>query len=83
MKKAQGISINTIIIAAIALIVLGIVAYLLMSSTGKFQKGVAECEKKGGKCMQHCTDEYPIPIFHGCYDAGEYHKDYVCCIKPD
>jgi len=49
-KKAQGISINTIIIAAIALIVLVVLVMIFTGRLGLFSKGVEETTT----CDQAC-----------------------------
>ena len=49
-KKAQGISINVIIIAAIALAVLVILFAIFTGNIGKNVKEVNECKNKGGLC---------------------------------
>jgi|FLOH01.1.fsa_nt_gi hypothetical protein len=54
-KKAQGISINTIIIAAIALLVLVILSVLLLRGGGNIVDGTA-CEGVGGTCASSCSD---------------------------
>ena len=51
MKKAQGISMNVIIIAAIALIVLVILSVIFIGRMGSFGKESANCESLGGQCM--------------------------------
>ena len=50
-KKAQGISINTIIIAAIALAVLVVLFAIFTGRLGSFSKGVQETDT----CAQKCT----------------------------
>lgn len=52
-KKAQGISINTIIIAAIALIVLVVLVMVFTGRISIFGKGV-DSVFKGGKCVDTC-----------------------------
>ena len=47
-KKAQGLSLNVIIIAAIALLVLVILAVIFMGRLGVFRKGSGDCETLGG-----------------------------------
>ncbi|MBI4450504.1 hypothetical protein HY642_00890 [Candidatus Woesearchaeota archaeon] len=43
MKKAQGLSINTIIITILALLVLVVIAAIFTGRIGIFGKGVATC----------------------------------------
>jgi len=74
-KKGQGISINVIIIAAIALLVLVILSVLLLRSGGEL---VVDCNDVNGVCVGNCAD------------AGELYTSYstakcpleeqVCCI---
>ena len=54
-KKAQGLSMNVIIIAAIALLVLVILAVLILRAG----KGVTEgtgCSGVGGRCYSSCSE---------------------------
>jgi len=81
-KKGQGISMNVIIVAAIALLVLVVLSIIFLGRTGDFGKGVADCENKGGQCESggDCTT-----------DADEYNTKFpgwkcptttdACCIK--
>lgn len=46
MKKAQGLSLNTIIIAAIVLIVLVVLWAIFTGRMGGFTRGIAEAEDK-------------------------------------
>ena len=50
MKKAQGISMNVIIIAAIALLVLVVLAIIFMGRMGLWGEQTTACENKGGMC---------------------------------
>ena len=79
-KKAQGLSMNIIIIAAIALLVLVILAILFIGRTGIFAKGVDECK---GQCIEDDGSANP------CASVGTYYKPNVgdcpedkpvCCI---
>ena len=58
--RAQGISINTIIIAAIALIVLVVLVAIFTGRIGLFSKGIGDvstCNSLGGSCSITCTGE--------------------------
>ncbi len=81
-KKGVAIAFNTIIIAAIALVVLAIIMYLLISRTAIFQRSVGDCEAKGGICQKTvCSgDKYPILAFKGCYEGGKYNESFYCCV---
>lgn len=71
-KKAQGLSMNVIIIAAIALLVLVILSVLLLR-TGVLLNTGTGCDGVGGKC---------IPADESCADlAGEYVRSGQGCPK--
>jgi hypothetical protein len=75
MKKAQGMSMNVIIIAALALIVLVILAVVFMNKMGGFVTETDTCENNGGRCV------YGAPI--GSNPCGEYEvrktgRNYMC-----
>ena len=76
MKKAQGISLNVIIIAAIALLVLVILSVIFMGRMGTFGREASDCENKGGKCLSECDDDYPTRYTAWTCPAEED----VCCI---
>ena len=91
-RKAQGLPMQTIIIAVLVLLVLGIMAFFLIKGTGKFTRGVGECTEKGGKCddlldktCQEKDPNYPIYGFKGCYvkeSANDVYKENnICCLK--
>ena len=49
-KKAQGISMNVIIIAAIALLVLVILSVIFIGRMGSFGEETGSCESQAGTC---------------------------------
>ena len=66
-KKAQGLSMNVIIIAALGLIVLVIMVLIFTGQIGVFSKSVS-CEARGGECLEDiggnkCPDHLPIKIY--------------------
>ena len=84
-RKAQGLSLNTIVIAAIVLIVLVVVITLFYRSTGDFDSDIqsaaeSKCEtpliqrSKETGCR---SDEKKIYESFGT----EFNKDKVCCRK--
>ena len=76
MKKAQGISLNVIIIAAIALLVLVILSVIFMGRMGTFGTQTNDCENKGGSCLETCEGDYPTPYTAWtCPEEGQ-----TCCI---
>ncbi len=88
-KKAQGISVNVIIIAAIALLLLVILSVIFIGNLGQFGAGVAECENKGGKCADpgvDCgdadTDVETYPTQYSAWSCTtEDDEARKCCIQ--
>jgi len=79
-KKSQGISMNTIIIAAIALLVLVILAVIFTQRMGWWSRSSQDCEKVGGKCdIVSCTDGW---IEHPSAVCDKSQGNY-CCIRYD
>ncbi len=83
MKKAQGISINTIIIAAIALIVLVILIAIFTGRMGIFGQGLDNAQQV--ECKTETVDGEPTPskdcpaarTMYGKYKNVE--TGFVCC----
>jgi len=78
MKKAQGISINVIIIAAIALLILVILSVLVLRSGGKLTAGTG-CQAVDGICVSSfdtCPDGLTTDITRGCPTEDQP----KCCI---
>ena len=55
-KKAQGISINTVVIVVLALIVLAILAFVVFNTSDSFDQSSA-CYQEGGRCVAQGTCE--------------------------
>jgi hypothetical protein len=83
MKRAQSISMNVIIIAAIALLVLVILSVIFMGRMGIWGKSVDDCVNKGGQCNYNpttgCPAEYTHYAMWSCPSDTETVK--YCCIK--
>lgn len=82
-RKAQGISLNVIIIAAIALLVLVILSIIFIGRMGKTREEVDRCETNGGICADDCAElgDYVREVStYTCYTEGEV-SDQKCCIK--
>ena len=56
MKKAQGLPLNTIVIAALVLLVLVILALILTGKLGTFAQRTNECATNGGSCTTAICD---------------------------
>ena len=56
-KKAVSLTFNTIIIAVLGLIVLGVLIFMLIRTYGNSSEATA-CFEKGGVCKKTCTGLY-------------------------
>ena len=78
-KRGQGISMNVIIIAAIALLVLVVLSVIFMGRMGIFSRGSSDCKNQGGVCAATCgtgdAANFPTP-----YTAAECASGQTCCI---
>ena len=83
-RKAQGMSMNVIIIAALAIIVLIILVVIMGGKFKIFGGATRSCETQGGSCsgsledlnsITGCPDNYAKMAFTDCND-----KDEVCCV---
>jgi len=50
-KSGQGLSLNYIVLAAIALIALTVIVFVFLGRIGKAKTNLDDCEAKGGNCM--------------------------------
>ena len=88
-KKGQSISINTIIIAAIALAVLVVLFAIFTGRMGIFSKGIQETDTCEQKCSSLNMNQgtHPTAEGEGCTTgqkiAGVYKGNpYGCCCVP-
>ena len=82
-KKSQGLSVNVIIIAALALAVLLVLMVIFTGGIGKTSENLGSCLTKDGKCADKdgkCPDGYSIPIFVAG-DCKESKPKNLCCIR--
>ena len=77
-KKAQGLSLNTIIIATLAIIVLIVVVLFFTGKFGDANSALENCEAKGGEpsATVPCANG-GVPTPTGSDVEGEKY----CCIK--
>jgi len=87
-KKGAELSLNVIIIAALALLVLVIVAVIFMGRTGTFNKQSNTCENMGGYCSRTgCLDGEVKAGYYSCNMDNDNTQnegqsiDGVCCLK--
>ena len=80
-QKAQGLPMNTIIIAVILLLLLVVVIYIFSAKgIGPFSRGLGDCVNKGGSCKVSCSKD-EASVSTGCYDeSGEFQDMYFCCV---
>jgi hypothetical protein len=85
-SKGQGISINVIVIAAIALLVLVILSTLVIRSGGVLNRGT-QCEGSGGVCRvstsaggDGCSAGETQDTNKAC-EKDSFDQARVCCIK--
>lgn len=59
MKKAQGLSMNVVIIAALAIIVLIIVVFMFVRGAREGGTAFFDCRSRGGECVpkDSCKDD--------------------------
>lgn len=86
-KKAQGLSMNVLIIAVIALVVLVIVIAVFSKQSGK-QVGtinaLSSCENQGGTCTtkEECTgNKQAFYKYGGCPKTEEDKAKAYCCLE--
>jgi len=77
-KKAMELSMNTIIVAVIALIVLVVVALIFTGRFSIFTRGLDDCEQVGGKCRLSCGSGWIKHPSAACEDTID-----DCCIPYD
>jgi hypothetical protein len=80
MKKAQGISVNVIIIAAIALLVLVVLSVIFIGRMGNWGTNAADCKNKGGTCASGTTCPSGQTQYSG-FECTGTDKGKICCIN--
>ena len=81
-KKAQGMSINVIIIAALALLVLVILSVILVGRMGFWTRNTNECTQQRGVCQDRQCDTGYTKTNAVCYGTDNKPDQYqVCCIE--
>lgn len=84
-KKAQGISLNVIIIAAIALLVLVILSVVFLGRTRNFTETVADCRSANGQVVaeSNCdtgSGKNAILTQYNVDDPDTTQRE-VCCVS--
>ncbi|MEK6823145.1 MAG: hypothetical protein AABY13_04915 [Nanoarchaeota archaeon] len=82
LRKAQGMSINVIVVAALALLVLVVLSIIFLGRGKLFQSGLNQCKgtcvPKGQSCPQ--PDSAQVPTSN-CDDGRTQVADGICCIE--
>ena len=89
MKKAQSLSINTIVIAAIALFVMVLLIVIFVGNISNFRRNADSCGSNGGTCIDEddiddsCSGTYDrVRRDYNCYGLdGEIAEGKVCCVR--
>ncbi len=82
MKKAQGLSLNTIIIAIMVIIVLVIIILITTGQLQKFSSATLsnECKSQGGLCYEPKNNNCPGEYMKKIDDNGFCEKyNQICC----
>jgi hypothetical protein len=83
MKRAQSLSLNTIIIAALALLVLVIISVIFMQRMGWFNKKANDCKSvqaDGCDFGSVCPDGRYSSVDKVCYNGNEADPYTKCCV---
>ena len=83
MKKAQGISVNVIIIAALALLVLVVLSVIYIGRMGGWGEKTNDCIINGGTCDYATACPEGTHTKHptwSCKDSGTATSNNICCI---
>lgn len=83
MNKKGDLSLNVIVMATVAVIVLVVLIYIFLNGANVGRDGILSCESKGGSCVVATDDKK-------CPDAGQTYaswtckdKDKICCTNND
>ena len=79
MKRAQGLSLETLVIAAIVIIVLVVLVAIFTGRMGPWVQSVENCQDKNGACVDDATAcSAPNAVIRGTNCDRE---DKVCCVQ--
>jgi hypothetical protein len=81
MKKAQGLSMTTIIVAALALLVLVVLALIFSGRMRIFGTETNACRNLGGECRnQPCDPATESRLMKALCPEGQ---DYCCIVREE
>lgn len=80
-KKGQGMPVNVIIIAVLALLVMVIVAFVFTGKFAEFSKRINDCEAVAGNaCEYSCAEGYTQDSSRKCFEGNKVDTSKVCCV---
>lgn len=85
MKKAQGMPMNVIIIAALALLVLVVLSVIFLTRAGVFSSTTVNCKQLRGLCVpvtEDCPASHPTQynVWKCITSEGKVDDSSKCCI---
>lgn len=83
-KKAQGLSMTVIIVAAIALLVLVILSIIFIGRMGKTTESIDQCKGRCVSTADDCTGAYSKITSDPCFEPGSRNIDTanpICCVS--
>ena len=89
MKRKGDISINTIVVAAIALVVMVLLILIATQNLGGFRRKTSECQSFQGVCIDredavdNCNKDNFKTIRYDlvCFNGKDIDLDKVCCVS--
>ncbi len=80
-KRGQGLTLNTIVIAALVVIVLIVLILIFTGNLGIFQSQTNDCATQGGSC--HAATSCPdgmVTKFGAICPKASNNANQICCI---
>ena len=74
-EKAQGLTVNNLVLIVLGLIILVIVGLLIRNNMKMFDEKVGACERNGGFCQTSCNTPFREIVF-ACSNTVE-----KCCFS--
>ena len=84
MNTKGNLSLNVIVMAVIALLVLVVLSYIFINGAGTANQGLLSCDSKGGECSPKSTGcaDSDITASWQCEDNTKDNPQ-VCCIDKE
>ena len=75
-SKGQGLTLETIVIAALVVIVLVVLILIFTGNIGIFSSTVSDCQSQRGECRAVCLEKEAGLSSTSCSKEGK-----LCCVK--